>query len=271
MRALAMICLAASAAAAQNTLTPEETKQGWRLLFDGKTMKGWQDPARKNRPGDAWAVENGCLKTRLKPRIEEDLISEESFGDFELKFAWRVSPGGNTGVKYRIQDTVFVDVSKHPTQAGEKFEQWLGREIAQRISDRARMAPGSRAFVYTVGFEFQLLDDERHPDAKRDPRHVSGALYSMIAPAKRTARPAGQWNDALLVVRGNRVQHWINGEKVLEGTLDADAVRVGVMKRWAPAPSIRDSLLNPRLRGPISLQHHSDEVWFRDVKIRGPK
>jgi hypothetical protein len=268
MRALALICLAASAVAAQNTLTPEEVKQGWKLLFDGNTMNGWQDPARKNRPGDAWVVENGTLKTRLKPRIEEDLISEDSFGDFELKFSWRVSPGGNTGVKYRIQDTVFLDLTRHPMAKGQKFEEWLGKEIAERLSDRTRMAPHARAQVYTVGFEFQLLDDERHPDAKRDQRHVTGALYSMIAPGKRAGRPAGEWNEGMLVVRGNRVQHWINGEKVLEGTIDSDAVRVGIMKRWGPAPSIRDALLNPKPRGPISLQHHSDEVWFRDIKVR---
>ena len=126
---LVLLAAASLGMAADNTLTPAEKKAGWRLLFDGKTMQGWLDPAKKNQPGDAWAVENGCLKTRLKPRISEDLISEDSFGDFELTFDWRISLGGNTGVKYRIQDTVFVDNTK--IQAGPgAFEGMLGREIA---------------------------------------------------------------------------------------------------------------------------------------------
>lgn len=255
------------ALAADNTLTPAEKQEGWRLLFDGSTMRNWQDSSRKNQPGDAWTIEDGCFKTVLHPRIEEDLITEESFGDFEFAFSWRLSPGANTGVKYRIQDTIFVDKTK--VQPGpDGFEGQLGREMEKRPSNRAKMARDATAFVYVVGFEMQLLDDERHPDAKRDPRHVTGALYSMIAPQKRAARPAGEWNDGRIVVRGQRFEHWVNGVKVIEGTLDADAVRAGVMKRWRPAPDIRDALANPKPRGPISLQHHGDEVWFKNLKIR---
>jgi hypothetical protein len=259
--------MALPAFAADNTLTPAETQQGWRLLFDGSTMRNWQDPARKNQPGDAWTIENGCLKTVLKPRIEEDLITEDSFGDFEFAFSWRLSPGANTGVKYRIQDLVFVDKTK--VQPGPNgFEGLLGREMETRPSNRAKMARDATGFEYVVGFEMQLIDDARHPDAKRDPRHVTGALYSMIAPQAKAAKAAGEWNDGKIVVRGQRFEHWINGVKILEGTLDADAVRAGVMKRWGPAPGIRDALANPKPRGPISLQHHADEVWFKNLKVR---
>lgn len=267
MRALAIVCLAAASAAAQNTLTPEEAGQGWRLLFDGKTMRGWLDPATKDRPGDAWVVEDGCLKTRLNPRIAEDLISTESFNNFELKLDWRVSPGGNTGVKYRVQETIFIDPAVN-RQGTNSFEGWLGHEIATRPSKRSKLAPGGHAQEYTVAFEMQLLDDARHPDAKRDPRNVTGALYSMIAPIKQAAKPAGEWNEARIVLNGNRIEHWINGELVLQATLDADLVRAGVMKRWALAPSIRDALLRPRPVGPIALQHHGDVVWFRNIRIR---
>ncbi len=268
MRALAIGCLVVASAAAQNTLTPEEAAQGWRLLFDGTTMRGWLDPAKKDQPGDAWVIEDGCLKTRLKPRITEDLISRESFGSFELKFDWRVSPGANTGVKYRIQDVIFLDPAKNP-QGKDSFEGWLGREVAQkRPSRRSKTAADGRAQEYTVGFEMQLIDDRRHPDARRDPRNVTGALYSMISPVKVAGNPAGEWNEGKIVLNGNRVEHWINGEVVLQATLDADVARAGIMKRWALAPSIRDALLNPKPSGPIALQHHGDEVWFRNIKLR---
>src|SRR5262245_27545227 len=104
---LLLAATAMFASAADNALTPEEQRAGWKLLFDGETMKGWQDPAKKNVPGDAWEVRDGSLKTRLKPHIEEDLVSAKSYGDFELKFDWRVSPKANTGVKYRMQKEVF--------------------------------------------------------------------------------------------------------------------------------------------------------------------
>ena len=159
-------------------------------------------------------------------------------------------------------------MDKTVTPGTSGFEQQLGREMETRASNRAKMARDAKGFVYVVGFEMQLLDDERHPDAKRDPRHVTGALYSMIAPQKKAARPAGEWNEGKIVVRGQRFEHWVNGVKVLEGTLDADAVRAGVMKRWGRAPGIRDALANPKPRGPISLQHHGDEVWFKNLKVR---
>ena len=110
MRTLpALLLLALAAHAADNQLTPAEKQAGWVLLFDGKTMNGWRDPARKDQPGNAWKVENGALATVRNPRIEEDLITEKSFGDFELKFDWRVSQGGNTGLKYRSQREIFMD------------------------------------------------------------------------------------------------------------------------------------------------------------------
>jgi len=264
---LLLIAAVSVAASADNALTPAERKSGWRLLFDGRTMQGWRDPAKKNPPGNSWVVENGCLRTQLKPRIAEDLLSEASYGDFELVFDWRVSPGGNTGVKYRIQDTVFVDNTKiQPGPNG--FEGMLGREIAKRPSNRAALAPDAKAQEYTVGFEMQLLDDERHPDAKNGPRHMTGALYAMIAPTAKAAHPAGEWNSARIVLKGSRFEHWINGAKVLEGTLADPRVREGVTKRWGPAPTILKALTEPAPRGPLCLQHHGDAVWFKNLKIR---
>jgi hypothetical protein len=267
MRTLALFAATIlSAAAADNTLTPAEKKAGYTLLFDGKTFKNWQDPAKKVQPGDAWVIENGCFKTVAKARISEDLISEESFKDFELLFDWKVSERGNTGLKYRLQGDIFLDFSK--IKAGpDGFEGIVGREVANPQSDRAKLAPGSKGQLYTVAFEMQLLDDERHPDAKKDASHVTGALYSFIAPEKRTAHPAGEWNSAKLVVKGDRFEHWINGVKVLEASLESNAVRDGAAKRWKPAPTVLEMLTHPKREGRITLQHHGDEVWFKNLKI----
>src|SRR5438067_11243 len=107
-----LIALCACVQGADNVLTPIEEQQGFKLLFDGRSFNGWRAPAGSKPPAAAWTVESGCLRTTASPKIREDLISEQSYGDFELKFDWRISPGGNTGVKYRIQRTVFIDGSK---------------------------------------------------------------------------------------------------------------------------------------------------------------
>jgi hypothetical protein len=268
MRSVPILCLLALAApAADNTLTSAEKDGGWKLLFDGKTMKNWRDPSKRNPVGDAWEISGGALKTRVHPRLAEDLVSAESYGDFELLFEWRVSPGGNTGLKYRLQRFVFIDDTKK--QEGEGgFEGMIGREIANPKSDRSKMAPNATGSEYTVGYEFQLIDDKRHADALKDKRHTTGALYSMIAPSAVAAQPAGEWNQARLVLKGNHVEHWINGTKVLDASLDDPAVEAGASKRWGKVPAVHDALVHPKPQGPLALQHHGDEVWFRNIKIR---
>jgi hypothetical protein len=248
-------------------LSAADTTSGWKVLFDGRSFTNWQDPARKQVPGDAWVIDNGTLKTRLKPRIEEDLLTEKEYGDFELEFDWRVSEGGNTGLKYRLQRSVFVDQTKIQKGPGG-FEGLLGREIGNPQSNRERLAPDAKAFVYTVGFEFQLIDDKRHADALRGPDRRTGALYSMIPPVEGHAKPAGQWNSSRLVVRGDHVEHWLNGTKVLDASLRDPRVIAGVEKRWKDVPTVRDALTHPKPRGYIGLQHHGDEVWFRNIRIR---
>ena len=268
MRLVAPLLLVVFAVAAQdNSLTPDEKRSGWKLLFDGKTMNGWLDPAGKNQPGDAWLIEDGTLTTRVKPRIEEDLITAASYGDFELKFDWKVSESGNTGVKYRLQDQVFVDKAKVQLGPGG-FEGLLGREMANPKSDRKALSEQG-GFLYTIAFEFQLLDDERHPDARRDAAHRTGALYAMIPANTTTAKPAGEWNTGRLVVKGDQFEHWINGTKVLSGSLKDPRESAGVEKRWGKwAPKLAAMLSDPKRSGPIALQHHGDRVWFRNLKVR---
>lgn len=256
---VAALLLTTAATAATNALTPEEKSAGWILLFDGKSMTGWVDQRQKTPPGDAWSIEDGALKAARKPRIREDLFTEQTFRDFELVFDWRISPAGNSGVKYRIQDHLFV----LPRQPDEKFEASVQRTFEHRSSTRP--AEGED---YVVGFEYQMTDDTANPDAKGNAKHTAGALYDMVAPSSAASRPVGEFNHSRIVLRGNHVEHWLNGVKVVDSSLDAPQALAGIQKRWGGVPEIYRMLsTQPTKACPISLQNHGDEAWFRDIKI----
>jgi 3-keto-disaccharide hydrolase len=265
---LPALVFAQSAPVTPNQITPREVGEGWRLLFDGRTMTGWDDPTKKSPPGDSWTIEDSCLKALAKPRIGADLVTKEKFGDFELAFDWRIAPGGNSGVKYRIQELVFIDYGKRKPGA-KRWEETVGDELLNRVSDWSKLAQGDFAEEYVIGFEYQLIDDARNPDAARSPTHRTGALYDMAAPAAEESRPPGKFNSSRIVVRGNRTEHWLNGVKVLDTFLDSPAVSESLARRWTPSSPVYRLLAHPRAAGcPISLQNHRSEAWFRNVKIR---
>lgn len=239
----------------------------WVTLFDGKTLTGFVDPWKKVPPGGSWVLEDGALKVVPEARIAEDLVTAQEYRDFELEFEWKVSPGGNTGVKYRIQRVFFIAAVN--TQIGaDGFEGMMGRQLANPDNNRAQLPAGAKGFEPVIGFECQLLDDERHPDARRDESHKTGALYSFLPPARYAAKPAGEWNTARIVVRGAAFEHWINGVQVLAGRLDDPRVNAGAAARWNAAPAIREMFTQPRPAGRISFQHHGDVAWFRAIRIR---
>ena len=246
-----------------NVLTAEEQRAGWILLFDGATMNGWDDPRMKSPPGDAWTIEDGCLKANRHPHITEDLFTKDAFSDFELVLEWRISLAGNSGVKYRIQDHWFIA----PHAIGgprETFEQSVERSFLHPVLQRPAQGQD-----YVIGFEYQLTDDTRNGDAKNHLKHTAGALYDMVAPSTSAARPVGEFNSARILLRGDRVEHWMNGVKVVDSSLDsADALR-GIETRWKDAPHVLELLAKqPNRNCPISLQNHGDEAWFRNIKIR---
>ena len=265
--ALLLLLLSAGLPAQENRLTPTEKRDGWILLFDGRTFNGWRDPARYNVPGDGWSIQDGVLRSKPKPWVRDDLLSEQSFDNFDLKFDFKLMPGANSGLKYRIQHVLFLDPKKL-TPGPNGFEGQIGREIADPKSDRAQLARDSHAEDYTIAFEFQLLDDEKHPDARFGSDRQTGALYRMLPPSEKASKPVGEWNSARLVVRGSQVEHWLNGVKVVDGRLDDPRVLQGIRERWAPAPAVRMMLLRPMQNGPFALQHHGDEVWFRNIKVK---
>jgi hypothetical protein len=242
-----------------NALTADEQRAGWTLLFDGKTMNGWDDPRLKSPAGDAWTIEDGCLKATAHPRITEDLFTKEDFRDFELAFDWRISPRGNSGVKYRIQKHLFV-----APDGKQKFEQTVERSFHDPVAGRP-----SKGQDYVIGFEYQMLDDDLNADARNGLKHTSGALYDMVAPSARLTKPVGEFNHSVIVLRGNHVEHWMNGVKVVDSALDSTDALQGIKSRWGVAPHVYDLLATQPKKGcPISLQNHGNEAWFRNIKIR---
>jgi len=246
--------------AADNQLTMEESASGWTLLFNGRDFTHWEDPARKSPPGDSFVIRDGCLQAVAHPRIDEDLFSEDTYGDFELEWDWKISPAGNSGVKYRIQDRVFLT-----GQPPMRFEEMVSRALANRPAARP-----SHGQEYVVGFEYQITDNERNGDALHaGPAHQTAALYDIFPPLADRTRAVGEFNHSRLVVRGKRIEHWLNGEKVVDASLDAPEVARGMAKRWGAGSRVWELLVKqPRMRCPISLQNHGDEAWFKNIKIR---
>jgi hypothetical protein len=221
------ICLFSGFAQAQlPTLTKKEVKQGWILLFDGQTSTGWKSfRTERPFPEKGWVIENGVLT--LDPSIKPkpgDIITEEEFSDFELSLEFRITKGANSGIKYFI-------------------------------------LPGTN-----LGCEFQILDDENHPDAKqgKDGNRLQGGLYDLIPPKGKKDKQIGEWNHARIISRGNKVEHWLNGKKVVEYERDSDAFKALI----ADSKYKDNKDFSMPEQSPILLQDHGDVVSFRNIKIR---
>ena len=186
------------------------------------------------------------------------LAAAAAYRDFELEFDWKIAPGGNSGVKYRIQDRVSVSetqLSKFEDQVNASLKKRSGRRIAGQ--------------EYVVGFEYQLLDNALNPDARAGATHQACALYDVLPPARDATKPVGQWNHSRLVLKGDQVEHWLNGVKVVDGSLAAPEVERAAAKRWGAGSPVYQLLVKqPRKECPISLQNHDSEAWFRNIKIR---
>lgn len=232
----------------------------WQSLFDGKTFKGWEDPTKKTPPGTSFVIEDGCLKATAHPAIDEDIFTEQTFGDFELEWAWKISPRGNSGLKYRIQDRIMLLDEKLP-----RFEDQVNAAMKNRRADRP-----AKGQEYVIGFEFQITDNTTNPDARANGAlHQTGALYDMFAPLKDATKPVGVFNRSRLVVKGDHTEHWVNGVKVVDASLKSPEVARSVAKRWGEGAPVYNLLVEqPRKSCQISLQNHGDEAWFKDIRIR---
>lgn len=237
-----------------------------KSIFDGKTFAGWRDLSKLQVPGNAFSIENGALKSNKKPWINEDLFSLGEYTDFEFEFEWKVAPGSNSGVKYRLQDAVFMNESiERPVK---KFEEILRDEYTRHPSNRATLKSDQHGQLYTVAFEFQLIDDKNYSYKLKDDQQT-GSLYSFIPPTKLAANSPGEWNTAKLVVKGDHVEHWVNGQKVLDANLKGPEIARGAEARWGKTHPVYKLLTEqPKKKSPILIQNHGDEAWFRNLRVR---
>ena len=224
----AALLLAAAAAQVPNQLTADEKKQGWRLLFDGKTTAGWRGFKMSDFPAQRWEVKDGTLHLRPTGTGDShgagDIVTTDSFSDFDLVWEWRISPGGNSGVKYFVTED--------------------------------REGP--------IAHEYQVLDDAVHPDGKIGPHRQTAAFYDVLPPASdKPMRPVGEWNVSRIVVTGNHVEHWLNGAKVLAYELGSPETKAAIAKS-----KFKDVAgFGTKIPGRILLQDHGDEVSYRSIRI----
>lgn len=212
-----------------NTLTADEKAAGFKLLFDGKTTDGWRGYKMKEMP-PGWKVIDSVL-TRVAGGAGgkgagggDDIVTKDQYGDFELRLEWRVGKGVNSGILYRAIEDAVTS--------------W-------------HVAP-----------EMQVLDNEGWSDKNK--LHQAGALYDLYAPSKNAARGPGKWNEVKLVAKGNHVEHWLNGEKVVEYEMNSDDWKDRVAKSKFKG---FDKFAKAK-KGHIVLQDHSGNIEYRNIRIR---
>jgi len=208
---------------AQAQLSQQESKVGWKLLFDGKTSNGWKATQSETFPERGWEIQDGVL-TVLAGNKGGDIITVDQFSSFELSLEFKLTSGANSGIKYFVQ-------------------------------------PGT-----SLGLEYQILDDERHPDAKQGVagNRTLASLYDLIPAENKKPNPIGEWNQARIVVRGNHIEHWLNDDKVVEYDRGTQCFRALIQK--SKYKDIEGFGLHPK--GHILLQDHGDTVSFRNIKLR---
>jgi hypothetical protein len=221
-----------------NTLTPQEKSQGWHLLFDGKTSTGWHSTHGPDFPATGWEIKDGLLSVTEHGGEEGgnagDILTTRKYANFELSVDFRITPGANSGIKY------FVDPA---------------------------FTPGHEGHGSDVGFEYQVLDDALHPDAKKglNGDRTVASLYDMIpADKSKPIHPVGEWNTARIVVRGTHGEHWLNGVKVVEYDRATPQFRAIVAaSKFHVYPHFGEAN-----SGYLLLQDHGFPVSFRNIKIR---
>lgn len=205
-----------------------KTDEGWVNLFNGKDFTNFRAYKYDAAPTNGWSVQDGVIAFAGNKCKAGDLRTSLPYSNFELMFDFKISPKGNSGVKYLIWD-----VKKG----------------------------------YPVGCEYQVLDDFTHPDAKHghDGNRKTASLYDVIAaPADKPLNPIGQWNTGKIVVNGPIVQHWLNGVKVVEFNRESPEFDAMVAK----SKFAKEKMFAKAKEGYITFQDHDDPVWYRNIKIR---
>lgn len=212
----------------QNVLSVQERSQGWELLFDGRTLKGWRGFQKDDvTVNEKWYAHKGMLiASGTGGGTTGDIVTRKQFENFILETEWMISEGGNSGIFYMVAE------NDYPA-------------------------------IYATGPEYQILDNLGYPEPLED-WQLTGANYAMQGPEDAPVKPAGEWNTARIVVDNGHVEHWLNDKKVVEYELWSedweDRVESG---KWSDYPSY-----GRYPRGHIALQDHGDQVWFRNMKIK---
>lgn len=219
-----------------------QAESEWKTLFDGESFSGWRGLGRDSVPGGHWIIEDGAIRKVAsgavptaadgQPLEGGDLMTLETYQDFELVFEWKVSPGANSGIKYNVSEA---------------------------------MSTAAPPIYAALGFEYQVLDDDLHPDAQNGPNRTAGALYDLVPPEPaKELRPVGSFNEGRIVFNQGHGEHWLNGVLVLEfdlGTPDFESFFE--VSKYAPIEGFAD-----QRAGHIVLQDHGDDVWFKNIRIR---
>lgn len=235
------ILLCAAPEPAPNRLSPDEQAAGWKLLFDGKTTRGWEGMRGTRFPSQSWAIEDGTIRT-LDDNSGGDVISVRPYENFELSIEWKIAPRGNSGIKYLVQ------------------KEWISTAFRPDISDERRR----RIRLSAIGPEYQIIDDEVMRRREGWEKSSTGALYLLYEPKGKRVNPPGEWNLTRIVVRGNHGEHWLNGGKICEFAFGSEELLARVEKskfRHVPGYGIKGP-------GYIVLTHHNSPAWFRNIKIR---
>jgi hypothetical protein len=233
------VAMTSTGSGQMNTLSDEEKNNGWKLLFDGKTTTGWRGAYKDAFPEKGWVVEEGTLSILKSDGSESasygDIVTVDEYDNFDLSFEFKLTEGANSGLKYYV-------VEHQPKPKGSAF-----------------------------GLEYQVLDDDKHPDAKMgsNGNRTVSSLYDLIPAKDKQAKPIGEWNQGRIVSQGNKVEHWLNGKKVVEYERGSQAFRDQVAKSKYAAPEYNaNGRFGEAPKGHILLQDHGDKVSYRNIKIK---
>ena len=219
--------------AKDNTLTKKEKKAGWKLLFDGQTSAGWMNAKTKTFPSSGWEIKDGMLT--ISPASKKqggggDIVTVDKFKNFELKVDFRYTKGANSGIKY------FIDTETN------------------------------NGALASIGCEYQVLDDRNHPDAKAgvNGNRTLAGLYDLITPKNKIDNGEEAWNTATIIVNGNKVQHWLNGQMTVEYERGNQAWKnLVATSKFKGSPGFGEVQ-----EGRLLLQDHGNLVYFKNIKIR---
>lgn len=232
---ITLMCASLSATAQKpNTLTTKEKKQGWKLLFDGKTLNGWRNFNKKDL-GPAWKISDDAIMLDnsqmdgWNTKGGGELTTDGIYENFILACDWKISEGGNSGIIFNAQED---DAVKHP-------------------------------YSWFTGPEFQVLDNDGHADGKID-KHRAGNLYDLIKYEPENVKPVGEWNKVMIEQKSGHVKLFVNGRMVIEYTIGSEEYKKLVaaskfkgMENWGTFT-----------KGHIVFQDHGNKVWFRNIKVK---